>query len=126
MFTRQIRVFDPRYAIVTGSNSGIGRETAIALAEAGMDVGITWNSDPEGAEQTARLVRAEGRRAIITQLDTSNLEACGDEIDNLAKDLGGLDVFVNNAGLGQHTPFLRYRCDFANGRCRYAVQWQHN
>jgi len=106
MFTRQIRVFDPRYAIVTGSNSGIGRETAIALAEAGMDVGITWNSDPEGAEQTARLVRGEGRRAIITQLDTSNLEACGDEIDNLAKDLGGLDVFVNNAGLGQHTPFL--------------------
>jgi len=111
MFNRQIRVFDPRFAIVTGSDSGIGRETAVALAEAGMDVGITWHSDEEGAEQTARRVRGEGRRAVVTQLDTSNLEACGDEIDNLAKDLGGLDVFVNNAGLGQHTPFLELGLD---------------
>jgi NAD(P)-dependent dehydrogenase (short-subunit alcohol dehydrogenase family) len=56
--------FEPRTAIVTGSDSGIGRATAVALAEAGLDVGITWHSDDEGAEKTARLVRETGRRAV--------------------------------------------------------------
>ena len=103
--------FDPRFAIVTGSDSGIGRETAIALAEDGFDVGITWHSDEDGANETARLVRDAGRRAVVTQLDTLELEACGDVVDALAADLGGLDVFVNNAGLGQHTPFLELSLD---------------
>jgi NAD(P)-dependent dehydrogenase (short-subunit alcohol dehydrogenase family) len=103
--------FEPRYAIVTGSDSGIGRETAIALAQDGLDVGITWHSDEDGANETARLVRSEGRRAVVAQLDTSELEACGDVIDAIASDLGGLDVFVNNAGLGQHTPFLELGLD---------------
>jgi NAD(P)-dependent dehydrogenase (short-subunit alcohol dehydrogenase family) len=98
--------FEPRYAIVTGSDSGIGRETAVALAQDGMDVGVTWHSDRDGAEETARLVRAEGRRAVVTRLDASDFDSCGDVIDALADDLGGLDVFVNNAGLGQSTPFL--------------------
>ena len=103
--------FQPRFAIVTGSDSGIGRETAIALAEDGLDVGVTWHSDREGAEETARLVEATGRRAVVAQLDTLDLDACGDVIDSLAADLGGLDVFVNNAGLGQHTPFLDLTLD---------------
>ncbi len=48
--------FQPHRAIVTGSDSGIGRATAVALAEAGMDIGITWHSrrGAEGAEDTAR------------------------------------------------------------------------
>ena len=104
-------MFEPRLAIVTGSDSGIGRETAIALAQDGIDVGITWHSDEEGAEETARLVRAQGQRAFVAQLDTLELEAAGDVIDALAADLGGLDVFVNNAGLGQHTSFLDLTLD---------------
>jgi len=103
--------FSPRFAIVTGSDSGIGRETAVALAEDGLDVGITWHSDEDGANETARLVRETGRRAVVAQLDTSQLDACGDVIDQIASELGGLDVFVNNAGLGQHTPFLELTLD---------------
>ena len=45
--------FDPTRAIVTGSDSGIGRATAVALAAAGMDVGITWHGDERGAQDTA-------------------------------------------------------------------------
>ena len=45
--------FAPRHAIVTASDSGIGAATALALAEAGLDVGITWHSDEEGAQRTA-------------------------------------------------------------------------
>jgi NAD(P)-dependent dehydrogenase (short-subunit alcohol dehydrogenase family) len=103
--------FDPHYAIVTGSDSGIGRSTAVALARAGMDVGVTWHSDEEGAEETARLVRAEGTRAVVARLDTSDLEECGGVIDGLIADLGGIDVFVNNAGLGQSTKFLELTLD---------------
>src|SRR3978361_2403870 len=46
--------FEPRKAVVTASDSGIGRATAVALAHAGMDIGITWHSDSDGAEATAR------------------------------------------------------------------------
>src|SRR5215204_188958 len=73
--------FEPRYAIVTASDSGIGKATAVALANDGMDVGITWHSDSDGAEATAEEVGTAGQKAYVAQL-------------------GGLDVFVNNAGMG--------------------------
>ena len=61
--------FEPRYAIVTASDSGIGKATAVALAKNGMDVGITWHSDSEGAEATAEEVRSHGRKAVVKRLD---------------------------------------------------------
>ena len=105
------REFAPKFAIVTGSDSGIGRATAVALAEAGMDVGITWHSDEEGAEETATLVRKAGQRALVAQLDTTRIPDCGDVVDTLADQLGGLDVFVNNAGLGIANPLLETTWD---------------
>lgn len=96
----------PRRAIVTGSDSGIGRATAVALAADGLDVGITWHTDQAGAEQTADEVRAHGARAVVAHLDTADAPACGDVIDGLIDELGGLDVFVNNSGTGTQTPFL--------------------
>jgi NAD(P)-dependent dehydrogenase (short-subunit alcohol dehydrogenase family) len=98
--------FRPSKAIVTASDSGIGRATAVALAAAGLDVGITWHSDHDGAEETAELVRSHGRRAVVVQFDGTDLPGCGDVIDGLASELGGLDVFVNNAGGGQGGMFL--------------------
>jgi NAD(P)-dependent dehydrogenase (short-subunit alcohol dehydrogenase family) len=92
--------FNPQYAIVTAADSGIGRATAVALAEQGLDVGITWHTDQEGAEQTAEEVRSHGRRAVVAQLDTSELDSCAAVVDSLADELGGLHVFVNNAGTG--------------------------
>jgi NAD(P)-dependent dehydrogenase (short-subunit alcohol dehydrogenase family) len=100
------RDFHPTRAVVTASDSGIGRATAVALARAGMDVGITWHSDEEGANGTAEEVRSHGRRAEIAQLDATELDRAGDVIDDLAERLGGLDVFVNNAGDGGGEPFL--------------------
>lgn len=98
--------FSPSTAIVTGSDSGIGRATAVALAEAGCDIGVTWHSDKEGAEETARQVEAAGRKAVVAQLDTTDTPACGDVIDRMAEELGGVDIFVNNAGTGDGTLFL--------------------
>lgn len=101
----------PRRAIVTAGDSGIGRATAVALAAAGMDVAITWHSDQAGAEQTAEEARTHGARAITAQLDVADIPACGDVIDGLVGELGGLDVFVNNAGTGSSTPFLDLSLD---------------
>ena len=98
--------FAPRRAIVTASDSGIGQATALALADAGMDVGITWHSDEEGAERTAAAVRDGGRRAEVTGFDATDLARVDQTLDELVERLGGLDVFVNNAGGGSGGPFL--------------------
>ena len=100
------RDFAPTRAIVTASDSGIGKATAVALAAAGMDVGITWHTDAQGAEDTAEEVRSHGRQAYVAQLDTTDLDGVGAVVDDLIEQLGGLDVFVNNAGTGEGTPFL--------------------
>lgn len=55
-------------AIVTGSDSGIGKATAVAPAKAGFDVGVTWHEDESGALSTAEEICSAGRRAEVTQL----------------------------------------------------------
>jgi NAD(P)-dependent dehydrogenase (short-subunit alcohol dehydrogenase family) len=62
---------------VTGSDSGIGKATVVALTIAGMDIGITWHEDEAGAEATAEEVRSHGRKAIVAHLDTTNVPTCG-------------------------------------------------
>ncbi|MFD5254283.1 SDR family oxidoreductase [Streptomyces bobili] len=96
----------PEVALITGADSGIGRATAVRLAAAGMDIGITWHSDLKGAEETAEEVRSHGRRAAVAQLDLTRLPAAADTVDELCDRLGRVDVLVNNAGTGTMTPFL--------------------
>jgi NAD(P)-dependent dehydrogenase (short-subunit alcohol dehydrogenase family) len=93
-------------AIVTASDSGIGEATAVALARAGFDVGVTWHEDEEGAAQVAAEVREAGVRAEVRRLDLSRADDGPAVVDELAEALGGLDAFVNNAGTGDSTPFL--------------------
>jgi NAD(P)-dependent dehydrogenase (short-subunit alcohol dehydrogenase family) len=98
-------------AIVTGSDSGIGRATAVALAARGHDVGVTWHTDRAGAEETARLVERHGVRAIVARLDLTAGERVAEAIDGLADALGGLDVLVNNAGANHRAAVLDDRLD---------------
>jgi NAD(P)-dependent dehydrogenase (short-subunit alcohol dehydrogenase family) len=98
-------------ALVTGSDSGIGKATAVALAEAGYDVGITWHEDKDGARETAQEVEAAGRRVEVRHLDLSQPETGAAVVDELADALGGVDVLVNNAGTGHSAPFLEHRLE---------------
>lgn len=95
-------------AIITGSDSGIGKASAVAFARAGYDVGITWNTDKDGARETAEQVEAAGRRAEVRHLDLTQPESGAGVVDALADALGGLDVFVNNAGTGHSEPFVEH------------------
>ena len=95
-----------RVAVVTGADSGIGRATAVALARAGFDVGVTYERDEAGARRTADEVRGLGRRCDIAQHDLTRLPEAADAVDQLADALGGLGVLVNNAGTGTAEPFL--------------------
>jgi NAD(P)-dependent dehydrogenase (short-subunit alcohol dehydrogenase family) len=90
-------------AIVTGSDSGIGQESAKALAESGFDIGVTYKEDEAGARETLEAVEAAGRRGEIRQQDLTNLPRAADVIDALAGALGAPDVLVNNAGTGDPT-----------------------
>ena len=106
-------------AIVTGSDSGIGKATAVTFARRGYDVGVTWHEDEHGARDTAREVRAEGVRCEVRRLDLEQLPEAADVIDELADALGGVDAFVNNAGMGVSAPFLEL--DFDDWRRVLAV-----
>ena len=90
-------------AIVTGAARGIGRGVALALARDGMDVAIAdLLADPEiakDAEDTAALVRAEGRRALTVACDVSREPDCQGLVADTLRELGGLDVLVCNAGI---------------------------
>ena len=89
-----------KVAIVTGSDSGIGQATAVELARAGADVAVTFHSDRDGAEETARQVREAGRRALVRQLDVMDEAEVEALFDAVGAELGVPDILVNNAGTG--------------------------
>jgi len=98
-------------AIVTGSESGIGRATAVALAHRGLDIGITWHEAQERARETAEEVRVAGRRAEIVRLDAAQPDAAARVVGELADALGGVDVLVNCAGAGHVSSVLDVTLD---------------
>ncbi|MGN7134513.1 SDR family oxidoreductase [Rhodococcoides corynebacterioides] len=87
-----------RRALITGADSGIGRAVALAFAREGADVVLSYLSDEEeDAQETARLVEEAGRKAVRAPGDIRSEEFCADLIDTTVRDLGGIDILVNNA-----------------------------
>ena len=83
--------------IITGGDSGIGRATAIAFAREGADVLISYLSEDDDARDTAALVEAAGRKAVLVPGDLSDRAHCQAVIDRAVEEFGRIDVLVNNA-----------------------------
>ena len=86
-----------KVALITGADSGIGRAVAIAYAREGADVLISYLSEDSDAEETARLVEAAGRRALLVSGDVSEPGHCRALVNRAVDELGRLDILVNNA-----------------------------
>lgn len=87
-----------RRAVITGGDSGIGRAVALAFAREGADVLIAYLPEEEAdARKTLDIVTAEGRRAVGVPGDIREEAHCNAIIDRALKDLGGIDILVNNA-----------------------------
>ncbi|HEY8445598.1 MAG TPA: SDR family oxidoreductase [Thermomicrobiales bacterium] len=88
-----------KVALVTGSDSGIGRGIAECFAASGADVTVTFFSDRDGAEQTAAAVRGHGRRAHVVQVDVGQPEQVERLFSAHDAEFGRLDILVNCAGI---------------------------
>ena len=84
-------------AVITGGDSGIGRAVAIAYAREGADLLISYLAEDEDAEDTKRVVEEAGRKAVLVRGDIQGPAHCRAIVDKAVKELGGIDVLVNNA-----------------------------
>lgn len=94
-----------RSAIVTGASTGLGRAMTLALARSGADILLV---DHSKREETAKEVRAMGRRAVTLEADLSRMEAIDAIITTAVKEFGKVDILVNNAGIIRRTPAIDF------------------
>jgi NAD(P)-dependent dehydrogenase (short-subunit alcohol dehydrogenase family) len=86
-----------KVAVITGGDSGIGRAVAIAYAREGADVLISYLSEDSDAKDTAGYVEQAGRKAVLVKGDIADPQRCREIIQTAVKELGGVDILVNNA-----------------------------
>jgi NAD(P)-dependent dehydrogenase (short-subunit alcohol dehydrogenase family) len=103
---------DNKIAVVTGASSGIGRHTAIRIAQRAAGVILTYNTNPEGAEETVATIEKRGGLAVALQLDVGNSDTFDAFAQRVAAEITdrwqrtSFDYLVNNAGFGQMSMFV--------------------
>ena len=93
-----------RRALVTGGSRGIGRAVALALAEAGADVAITFRARQADAVLTCTGIAEHGRRAVSIRADISQRFEVAALLASVRTELGEIDIVVNNAGVARPAP----------------------
>ncbi|QWZ09705.1 SDR family oxidoreductase [Nocardioides panacis] len=105
-----------RVAVITGGDSGIGRAVAIAYAREGADVVISYLSEDDDADDTARLVAEAGRKALVISGDISQPDHCRDIVARTVREFGRIDVLVSNAAYQMNHTDIQDVTD---------AEWQH-
>jgi glucose 1-dehydrogenase len=98
-------------ALVTGASSGIGRATALALAQEGADVAVNYLTYPESAAELAGQIHALGRRALLCPVDVSDQAAVEAMVARVAAELGRLDIFISCAAYSDREFFYSANMD---------------
>ena len=93
-----------KITLVTGGATGVGRAAVLALARAGATVAINYSKSAAEAKETARLAEQLGARAITVQADVTRETQVRAMVDQVVRELGGLDCLVNNAGWTARVP----------------------
>lgn len=91
--------FKDKVVLVTGGSRGIGRACVLAFAKRGATVVLSYAGNEAAANETLKLAEAAGGKAKAVRFDVADTKACSDAVDALVKELGRLDVLVNNAGV---------------------------
>jgi NAD(P)-dependent dehydrogenase (short-subunit alcohol dehydrogenase family) len=86
-----------KVAIITGGDSGIGRAVAVAFAKEGADVAIVYLEEHKDANETKRFVEQKGRRCLLVSGDIGQEDFCRKAVGQIVKELGKIDILVNNA-----------------------------
>jgi 3-oxoacyl-[acyl-carrier protein] reductase len=94
-------------AVVTGGSRGIGRATAIALAECGADVAVLYAHNFESAEETKKIIESKSRKALALKCNVANEEDVQKTVEYIAKEFGKIDILVNNAGINRDGLIMR-------------------
>ena len=92
-------------ALVTGAGKGIGRAIAIALAKEGVNVGLLARTESQ-LEEVAEEVRGNGVKASVVTADVSDINAVNAAVQQVQKELGAIDILINNAGIASFGKFL--------------------
>ncbi|HMD38708.1 MAG TPA: 3-oxoacyl-ACP reductase family protein [Candidatus Acidoferrum sp.] len=93
-----------RIALVTGASRGIGKAIALALAEAGADVAVNYRAQAEAADAVCQSIKSMGRKSITVQADVSLSPDVDRLVTTVEKELGPVNILVNNAGIGKIIP----------------------
>ncbi len=99
-------LLEGKNVLITGASRGIGRATAIECARHGADVALNWLKDRQGIDETLAEVARLGRRAVEVEGDVALAESAERFVAAAAAALGGVDVFVSNAGICPFHAFL--------------------
>ena len=93
------QTMEGKIAVVTGASRGIGKAIAVKLASKGATVVINYNGSRERAEEVKNEVESAGGKAVITQSNVADFDACKEFIETVIKEQGRIDILVNNAGI---------------------------
>lgn len=102
-------MFEGKVALVTGASRGIGRATALMLAERGANVAINYQGNEERAREVLNQVEEMGRKAILVKADVSDYEQVEKMVDEVLRRFGRIDILVNNAGITRDTLIMRMK-----------------
>lgn len=96
-----------KVAVITGGSRGIGKATAIKLAELGAKVVINYTSRPESAADVVKIIKENKGEAVSVKADVSNISEVKDMMKFVVDNFGRIDILINNAGITKDTLILR-------------------